>query len=812
MAERKPGKKQIGNISAVPFRGGADTVHERALIPSGGFSMVQNMRNRHPGLVQRAGQAEFNTTADAALKTLTLHQFSKGKITERHFFRQDSDNDVLEATNNPPTANTTFGSEVHSGSASPIPASWAELDDLLVYSNGVDQHQIYAGTANYVKAFIKYDHASVAPPDIPENGYDYTYDVTDGQATTYANLSSLNTIAAFECIYINTPIPANRLTWTFGTSKPNGTAAVGTLKYRKSDGTWEDTTEADGTILSGATLGQTGSMIWTHPSDEISHYAFGKSGYWYRWETATQLDAEVQVTSITYGSAFQSIVNVWDGDPPYAVEARFDNATATEFFTFAGSNIEIDSMAATHKLYFNSADPIVGFYVDPGNKPNLTAAITIDAVLTWTGAGFTSCGTVTDETNGIQNPGWVTFPRKAAEPVQFQGANYYSYWYYFEVSGTISDDVIIDIYTMPYFDITEAGVAGKTSCSWQDRIVYSYANQFLYVSGKDEPLQLNGNDFGILEAGDGRSNKVVCQKRFHNELMVWQKEQGYEGGCLTLFEGYSPTTFGKLVLSSKIGTFNAKSAVVVDGVLTSTATDETIKTLAFFLSHYGVCASDGRTVTIISDDIQNYFDPKQTTTCIQAGKEDDMWLEYDSADNVLRLGLVCGASATVPNIFPVFDLTDKTWSFDTPAQELSCFTEVEAASGAIPILQYGGGVDDGKTYRLNTTTNDVSTAIDAYATMEINFGAYWLQLRRLLLMVKAQSAGNVTVTPYRNGVAGTAITLSMLVENAGEEFRRHLIGTDIQNPQISLKFQNATASQELYLLKVGLELWIKEGH
>lgn len=812
------GKKKVGNISAVPFRGGADTVHERALIPSGGYSMVQNMRNRHPGLEQRGGLREFNTTNDGTNGALTLHQFSKGKRTELHFFAQMSDGDLLEATNNPPTLNTTFGSEVHDGSSGQIPASWAEVDDLLTYSNGADQHQIYAGTANYVKAFIKYD-SSAAPPEIPESGYDYTYEVTDGLTTTAAILDSLNTYANHECIFICTHVPANRLTWTFGNSKPNGTAATGTLNYRKNDNTWADTTETDGTISSSATLGQTGSMTWTHPTDEIPCYMFGKSGFWYRWQTDTQLDAEVEVTGVTYGSGFQDIVNVWDGDSPYAIESRFYDQSASVYYTFAGSSIEIDSMTSSDKVYFNTPDPIVGFYINPGNNPNTTGSTAIDDVGYFNGAAWRAIvaddtNTIIDETNGLANPGWVTFARIGTEqPMQFQGANYYSYWYYFTVDKTLSSDVIIDIETMPYFDIGEAGKIGNTSCAWNDRISYSFNvyPQYLYVSGKGEPLQLNGYDFGILEAGDGRSNKVVCQRKFYNELMVWQKEQGLEGGCLTLFEGYSPETYGKLVLSSKIGSFNAKSAVVVDGVLTSTATEETIKTLAFFISHYGLCASDGRTITIISDDIQNYFNPKESE-CIRFGYENYMWIEFDSADNVLRMGLVSGSTATTCNIFPVFDLTDKTISFDNLAQELLCMTEVEAASGNIPILQYAGGTDDGHIYQLNYGTNDVSTAIDSYATIEINKDGYWLQLRKMLLMIKSQSAGNVTVTPYRNGIAGTAMNLSMIAEQTNEEFRRHFVGMDVQNSQISLKFENSTASQELYLLKLGLELWIKEGH
>ena len=85
-------------------------------------------------------------------------------------------------------------------------------------------------------------------------------------------------------------------------------------------------------------------------------------------------------------------------------------------------------------------------------------------------------------------------------------------------------------------------------------------------------------------------------------------------------------------------------------------------------------------------------------------------------------------------------------------------------------------------------------------------------IREMLLTMKVQSAGNCTVTPYRNNVAGTALTLSMTAETASEAMRRQRIGLDLQDEQISLKFQNNTASQSIYLETLGLELYDKEGH
>ena len=253
------------------------------------------------------------------------------------------------------------------------------------------------------------------------------------------------------------------------------------------------------------------------------------------------------------------------------------------------------------------------------------------------------------------------------------------------------------------------------------------------------------------------------------------------------------------------------------GVLTSTATEEKLKTLAFFWCRHGLGVTDGMDVSIVTDDIRNYFDPKETGTCIRRGYEKEHFLFHDSCDNVLRGGLVCGATATVPNVFPVFDLIDKTWSFDSFGQDMACMTEVEAASGNITMVQYGGGTNDGGVYRLNTGTNDVdigatTTPIDAYATMELDHRGTFLDLRKMLLRVKSQTAGDVTITPYRNSRAGTAVTLSMTAETTGDALRRHKIGMGIQDSHISMKFQNDTASQELHLLDVGYEIYEKPSH
>jgi hypothetical protein len=241
-------------------------------------------------------------------------------------------------------------------------------------------------------------------------------------------------------------------------------------------------------------------------------------------------------------------------------------------------------------------------------------------------------------------------------------------------------------------------------------------------------------------------------RQFKNELMVWQEEKGNSGGCFTLFEGYNPSTYGKLVISTKLGAMNAKSAAVVENVLVSTETQETIRTVVYVLSRYGVYMSDGLGCTMISDDIRDRFDTTDTASCIRRGYEKEMWLEYDAAHNCLRLGLVCGTTATVPNVFPVYDLTEKAWSFDALGQALSCMCETDAVSGTVPVLQLGGGSSDGKVHLLNSGTTDNSTAIDSYATLEFDGGGLIMNMRELVI----SKDGNVTITPYQDAVAQVA--------------------------------------------------------
>lgn len=794
-------------VPTIPFRGGAKTAVEPVLLPSGGYSDMKNVRQRHPGIEQRKGQAALHTTADevgSLNKVLSLYGFSKGRRTENHLLAQMSDGDILDATHLPPEVETgVFGTQIFSGSAGQSPGSWSNLMDMLVHSNGIDQHQLWPGTLAYVGKFVVYKSAS-ALPDVPGIGEDYSDEVSDGIATNVGTLGTIGTNAT-DALCVFCPLvpggtagtPAG-LKFTMG-STVNAVTATMVVSYW--NGAWTALTKTDNTLAGGATLHVTGTVTWTAPTDALPYYMYGRNGYWLKITFSAALTAGTCVAECEYAANMQDLKNLWNGVLLDAVEAQVYvySATTPSYKTYGGAAILVGGLTSSDEIYFAAADNTEEIFIDVGQTPNTTASTTINAIYRWTGASWVSIGTYVDGTGGLKQSGWIRFPRSSSEqPLNFNNANYYAHWYKMTVDKTLTTGMTIWIQTRPYFDIEELG-KGACSDSWKGRGVYSFDRwpDYLYLTAQNNPTGLNGTDYGIIQVGDGRAHKVVAMRKFHNELMCWQEERGEEGGCLTLIEGYSPTTYGKLILSSRLGAMNAKSVAVVDGVLTSTATDEVIKTLAFALSRYGVYISDGLTCSLISDDIANYFDPTKSE-CIQRGKESEMWLAYDSTYNVIRLGLVSGSTATLPNVFPVFDLIDKTWSFDTPAQELSCMIEVGAGSGNAPVVQVGGGIDDGLVYLLNTGTNDVSTPITASAIMEIDAGGVMFGIREMMVRCKAQT-GDITITPSINSIAKTATVVSMTAEIANQTIRRNKFNLNLVGYHISLKFSHSAAGEGMLL-------------
>lgn len=932
--------KKLTELKTIPFQGGANTFNEPGLLQTGSYSAVQNMRQMRPGLKARPGMIAQHSTADGTNRVMSMFQFSKGKRTERHFYAQMSDDDVLEATTAPPGVTTgVFGTEVFSGSTGSSAASWSVINDKLIFSNGVDQHQICAGTDDLIDKFIVYD-SDTRLPDVPSIGYDYTAEVNYSSSASAAVLDSLgnfvsttgtlevtaastaltgsgtkflteltvgqpvyvagyekNVVAtitsdtaatvatawtvtmelmtldvapattwaagdtitgqtsnktciitqkitdltyevrsrngAFElgevlsngtftadqgasypvfastvtyttsndCVLICSQIMPNRTSLTV--PKANGNTSTAIVSYPSTTG-WKLLTATDGTSTTSKTLAKTGAITWTQPTDAAPKYMFGLNGFWVKIAFSDTLDSEVEISGCTYGSTFTPIQDVWDGSLADAIEAQHYKAASGVYYTYGTTSISLGGMTSSDYLYFNSYDPIIAVFIDSSGTPNTTGSTTINSFEYLAPSSvWTTVGNYTDSTSGLSKSGYITFPRQPGIcQMQFNESSYASYWYRFTVDKTLSANTNIGIMTIPYYDINLFGV-GIANAVWKNKMVYVFDQDpsWMYISAPDSPQVLSGVNSAIFEAGDGRSNKIVCMKSFYNELLIFQEEKGALGGCITLLQGTKPEDLGTINLSNTYGAMNSQSVEVI----------ETIEGghNAFILSRKGILVTDGKVVNYVPNfaKVMNYFDPS-SSTCIRAGYESRMYLKYDSSCNVLKIGLTTGSSATNNNVFLVYDIVTKEFTTDSYQYPLSCECECEAASGNVPMIQLGGGQADGKVYILNSGLNDISTAVDAYVIVQINEAGSVVRDSEMIVRTKAQSAGTMTITPYYNGniQSGLAKTLSLTPETTSELIRRHKFTINFKNQNIALKIQHNTAGESFYLLDYALSL------
>lgn len=877
----------------IPFQGSVNKVTERAMLT--GFSDKNNLRDKHPGFISRKGQSRHHTATDTAQEVLNLFQ-QVDKAENHNFFAQRVDGSVHKATNEPPNTTTgDFGSEVLAAIAGVKTCSVSALDDNLIYSDGKRGHYITPGAGQMVRGFHVYK-GSAAIPVMPEIGEEYTNEVTDSDTSRVAILNSLNTLANYHAIYVCVEAPANSLTFTIVNVNSNAATLAG--QYWKSDGSWASLSGlSDGTANSGATFGKSGIVTWTHPSDEIPHFQFGRSGYWYRFNVSAALDSTVSIAQVTYTGSWKAMENVWDGVTVPVVEAQTYKATGLRYQSYAYNGIDISGMFdnANDYCYFSSLDRLCGFYTFVSNTPNiikavstgssdisfvdggtsddsitwqqarfdldgfeegqsiaissstsnnitvkaksvsynritvetglLTAEVNKSAVLTfdnsgsntmtlefWDGDGWTAVSNLNDATTVMSKSGYVTFARTTtAQKTQFNNSVFYAYWYRFKFSKVASRHAQVSIEGMPYFNIADMG-NGLANTTWQNRPVLSFDKygNYIYIGASSRLNCINGSDFMPFKVSDdGRSNKVPALTPFYQHLMLWQEEIGTKGGSLTLIQGYSPETFQKYTISGEIGIVNSKAYATVDGVPTPNNPKAANAKMVYFVSKKGIFRTDGVSVVCVSDLVKNYFDPTDTTNCIRDGYEDKHWIHCDSVYKCLRVGLCTGASATVANTWLVIDIETGDIGIDTLGQPITCMTEVEPASGAVTLLQYGGS-SDGFVYKLNTGLNDVGATtvpVNAYVVMEIDGAGNKLDVKTLQVRCKAQAAGSITpAIAFDGNTTYTSETVrSMTAKNTNDSYRYNDFPINRKMvDHISIKLSHNTASEEIYLLDMAL--------
>jgi len=598
------------------FVGKYDGVSSPLLLPPGSICDGENVRkiSAAGGWKARKGCSHHNTTAIAAASVLSLHRFVHPRNADYHFLAQ-CNSTIVDATNDPPTGGTTFGSSI--SAAATISASQPGFSDVVgeswLYADG-GLPVWYGGDTPFVIGFLCYDNS--------ESIYvDYTRDVIDNRTATEAIALG----AASDVWYICCPQIAEGLNFTLG-STVNTDAATLTL-YSWQSGAWSDRSETDGTLdtaTSTKTMNKTGSITWTRSASDTMSVIGGIMGYWYKIAFSGALSNSVDVVSITCTCDLMPISNKWDGVYEYPLAVNFYDQSDTEYVDLTGKLtnestaqfFNIDAATTNDFIYVKSKEPLtgIGFGIVDEYESNAGGG-NVDLIEYWSGDAWTTVGTLTDETyTGAESFGqtgviWWNGTAYTAKKKTMPFDSIPGYWYRvsWDAAPDNADDTVY-IYMVTVVPYPEAlgeydGVIefkGRPFL-WGDP---EFPNRLRY-GAYGKPDCFSGNDSGYTDAF-GDMTPIVCVKRFYNELLVFKENSVW------LMEGYSPETFGVLRIADTIGCCAYQTPIVIETGFPSMHADEPLS-IAIWMDVDGVYVLDGRKPRKVSMPVNHYFDTEFST-------------------------------------------------------------------------------------------------------------------------------------------------------------------------------------------------------
>jgi len=809
----------VNKMGVAPIVGGVNTDWDPAQLPLGGYSKAINVREQGPGFTLRPGLSVIDSYGYGEDPYISI--FSYGPTN--YIYTQQASGIIRQSDDQPPDEyyGYEFGDDVWDPTYSPEspnafgvsrPGSWSQFREAVLFSGGKGNHVHYAGEQVYPSKIVQvaYEPLTGFPEYVDtEDSFDITEFVTDKSSNNNPYRIDSTFYGHDDAwLMICCDFPAYR--WDFEMAVVSYGGDV--LGYFF-DGLWGWTLMTTGFTDTTGGFGQDGYIRHESPRrrtqqssiGEQPTWNFGKTGYWYAFAVDIS-DDWCSFRLITYDGDWDEYRNVPDGEKVYAVEVQVEQLS-NDYYTYPGDTIDVGALAINKDVFVGFEAQPLFLLIDPGTTPNITASTVMSLATPDEEDGWATNATTVDLTNGLEQRELVMWDVGSMDTQLKRSINgsLPLFWVRLRFSKLISDDVIISIRAvLKAPPVGNFGEAGLCSTMWKDRacITSSRLPRDIYVSAKNRPCVFNGSDFAILTPGDGRYNDVTAMLPFYNELMVFQNEGGADGGCITLFEGYSPETFGKLVLSTRLGTFNAQSVCIVDGTEGTTRTTDVTQTQVAFISKYGVFMTDGRTIKAIHDPISNYWNPKNDECIIMSNDfgalggiypdEDDSvsvqhWIAYDRQSNVLRLGLISGNSPwKYPDIFPVYHLNSGNWTFDEyPNHWLTAFADVNAYEGP-DTLQYCAAMQAdqedyyssvfrsvaGQTWDMDNFTSPydgIQVSIDGTLRWEFSNGGNYLEIKELVMRSSSEVKYELTKTIYENGTLDSDETETNTMEAAGND-------------------------------------------
>jgi hypothetical protein len=810
-----------------PFVGKYDGVNPPLGLPPGSLQDGRNVRKIPTGgWKARKGCVLHNTTAaESGASVKSLHCYKNPRQNDWSFIAQ-CNSKLLKATNVPPAAGTTLGTELQAvggtSLAGTTPGFSDQVGEYWFYADGSGGPVVYGGLTPFPKAFLNYD--------VSEREFiDHTRMVTDGRSDT----SAIIVLAiATDLLYLVTEERISAVTIDFGTTV-NSEEKTLTVAAMRGGSYTNVSDQSDGTVTGSATFTKDGTISWTASANDTPTVVGGYFGYSYRFTFSGALTVGVQIVSLKVTQPAARVTNKWHGVYEYISGCRFFDSSLTEYIECLGKvstestalYIDVSEATTDDFLYIKTPEPACGFGIAPVPDYENTADAQVDLIECLEGDTWTDISTFTDTTldtgldSSFAHLGFITFDTSGLDPTKrtLQGDSYPGYWYRISWDATLSADT--RIYLVVYATAPLPLPAYDGCTEFKSRLALWGDPEFpnrIRFSQYRQPFAFTGSDAGYSEVL-GFDDKILVAKKFYSELIVWK------ASSIWLLEGYNMQTFGTVRITSHVGIASPKTAQVVEAGYSSIHADEP-KMIAIWQEIDGVYVFDGRKPMKVSAPVEHYFNP-EFSTCIAAAdiRSLDSFVDYSNNEYHLLLpAAISGVTELVYNY-----ISNEWYPPWSRAMALTCGTFLRGMyTGTTTFERFYAyaGTASGIVVRLENDTTDKSAAnadvaithyIKPRAIGVVDAGglAYKFALRRVFLEAKARASGTLTTTFYRDrATSGTTIAVPAALSLVNTDYSIAYPKLDLSQTQLAcfeIVFTVATADCELEAYAILYEIEVQ---
>jgi len=751
------------------FSGGVNLVENPVKLADNELSDARNYVIDKTDLRQRFGFTFYNSSAiGGAIGIRSFYQFKNLK-GDQHLVAQADNGTIYLGSAAAPTPGS-FSSLLTETAGAEV-ACFAEIDHKLIMTNGVDSPKIYEGTYGECQGFL-ITRSTTVPVDTKESHtyYDYEVEVSDEGSSTYAWVGALPTVANGGQILIGSLVPfltGVRIVLVDGAGNTN--VATITPEYWGASG-WVacPAIVSDGTLVSGATLAQTGNITWGTITATYPLLINGQHRYWYRLTVSAALSASVKISAIYLMYKMQDLIQSWDGvlvNPIHCALTTDSGGTYTSYLT------EVIDGDATTAMILDSLNTVAnGDWVVVGAstkfsalfvevlKPNsiaatLSAAYWKESTGTWATLTIARDETLdtASSTKTLAKTGYVIFgPPSDWIMSDSTGRGTPAYEIRLGVSTAIDPEVEVSaLSVIPYGESLEPY---KFCLGLKDRLFLGGAlseKNRVDVSAESNIFDFLGIDSDSLYLPSNLS--MTAMLNYYNEAFVSTAED------ILLLQGDSPASFSfHRIETDKVGPLNQESIVSWGKNL-------------FFVHSNGFQSFDGAGVQNISDEkVGSLFDSNNTTWFIPLTRLPYVQGRWNSLDKVIEWSVSKGSTQATNNLIATYNPEGKAWMFH---DFIAC--SMGNLVGTNGELQAYHGDYSGRLHQANAATTDNGVAVTSYLTTRGFSGGNENQnllcaYRGIQVRAKGQSSGVLVVDYTLDGLTdfSSFCTLSMVSSNS----------------------------------------------